>query len=103
MDFVEQCRQPLNFVDDDDAILRGELFGQALRTLTEPKVDRRIQEVVDPGPLEALGDQEALSCLARTQEEVRLLLQEALQAQQARDNRRGIHAGRLACVASVVK
>ena len=75
--FIQQYWEPLNLVDDDQPILRSEFFRQLLWALTECQIDGCIEEVVDAGTTEGLGDQKALPGLARSQEEVGLLLHEA--------------------------
>jgi hypothetical protein len=78
MDLIQQRWQSLNFIDDDDVILGRDFFSQALGTVAEGEIQGRIQEIVDTGTCEALADEEAFPRLARAEQEVRLLCQEAL-------------------------
>lgn len=78
VDLIQQRGQSLNFIDDHDVIFGRDFLSQALRTVAEGEIHGRIQEIIDAGTFEALADEEAFPRLARAEQEVRLLCQEAL-------------------------
>jgi hypothetical protein len=47
MDFVEQTRKTLDFVDDDDGVLRGELLGQPARIPAQGEEYGCVEEVTE--------------------------------------------------------
>jgi hypothetical protein len=79
VDLIEQGREPLDLIDDHNAIFGPQLFRQALRALAQPKIHGTIQEIVDPRPLHAMSNQETFAGLPWSQKEVRLLLNEILE------------------------
>ncbi len=78
MHLIQQSRQSLNFIDDNDAIFWRDLFGQALGTLAEGEIHGRVQEIVDAGTFEVLADEEAFPRLAGAEKKVRFLSQETV-------------------------
>ena len=78
MHLIQQGRQSLNFIDDDDLIFGRDFFSQALGTLAEGEIRGRIQEIVNAGTFKVLADEEAFPRLAGAEKKVRLLSQETV-------------------------
>lgn len=92
----------MDLIDDNDVVIRCQFFSKALWALTEAKVDRGVQEIIDPSPFQAMADQEALAGLARPREEMRFVSQKVLEVKQTGDDWDELMAVSLAGVASVV-
>ena len=73
VDLVQEFRQTLDLVDDDDAVGGREFLGDAPRLLAQGEIGRMVEEVIEPHAWERVADQETLSRLPGSEQEVRLL------------------------------
>ena len=76
---VQQFRQALNLVDDDDSVFGAKLLSHAARILAQRQVNGVVQEIVDPRVLESMLNQKRLARLPGSQEKMRFLLEQSLQ------------------------
>jgi len=85
--FVQQLRQTLDLIDDDDFVFGGKFLCDARRILAEGKINRVIQQVVGTGVAQRMLDEKPLAGLPWTEKKMRFLLQERGQVRQALDHR----------------
>ena len=78
MHLIQQRRQSLNFIDDDDAIFGCHFFSQALGTLAKGEIQGCVQQIVDAGTFEVLPDEETFPSLAGAKKKMGLLSQETV-------------------------
>jgi hypothetical protein len=79
VNLVQQVRQALNLVNDDDAILRCQFLANTAGILTQSQINRTVEKIIDSGADEGMANQEGLACLPRPKKEIRLFLQESRQ------------------------
>lgn len=82
---VEEDRQLLDLVDDDQPILRRQLLPEATGALAERQEHLGIEQVVDLGSRQGVADQRRLAGLAGSQQEQRFPRREARQIEGAGD------------------
>ncbi len=85
MHLVEQRRNALNFIDDDELLARADFLGNSSGILAESQKRGRIEKIVDAGSLQPLADEEALARLARTEKEIGFLPDKREEVQIPRD------------------
>ena len=83
MDFIEQLRQLLYLIDDDEALRIGQPFAQRLGAASEAGENVGIQEIIDARIRKLLADEISLSCGTRTEKEMVPSLQKRWQMEQS--------------------
>ena len=74
MYFVEQVRDPLNFVNDNYLILWRQFLFEATGILTQRQVRNGIEQVVDVHAPQRMANEGTFAGLSRPKQEMRLFL-----------------------------
>ena len=84
---MKEFREALDFIDHHDAVFWTKLLRDAPHVSAQGKINRGLKQVVSPGSLQGVANEEALSGLPRAEEEVRLLFKQGRQVEEAFDVR----------------
>ena len=84
--FVEQHRKFLDFIDDNDRVLRKKLFAETARPLAEAEENVRMEQVVAAAVGECLADERGFAGLPRAEQKSGLLGQQAAKFKRATDS-----------------
>jgi hypothetical protein len=85
--FIQQFRQPLNFIDHDNPIFGGKLLRHATWVLSESQVNRMVQEVIDARIPQRVADKKGLAGLPRPEQKMRFFRQKRRQIEHSLDRR----------------
>ena len=75
VNFIEENRQTLDFIYDNDLVLRIEFLGDAAGILAQSQIYGGVEEIMRPHSFQGMADERGFSRLPWTEKEMRKILQ----------------------------